>query len=277
MTQAKPGARAAVKRALGVVAALLAAGAAGAEPVAPPAPLPDASALARRAEDVLRGQGTSIEATMTIFRDRRPRTSVFHLRVFDDRRDDRALVRVLEPVAHAGIALLKLPPNLWHFSPAKRETTRIPAPGWGEPFLGSDFTRGDLVHGWRRVDDYAHRVLEVDEHAGESGDRRAFVVEYAPNAEARVARGRIVAWIDVEHATPLRLDFYAADGALSRTLRFEDLREVGGRRFPHRWVMRRVGADSRETRIEVDAVRFDPRFEEGLFTTRRLEPGAGPR
>jgi len=277
-----------VTRTLVLAAALLAAGVAVAEledPAGPPAPvapegsaapadpLPDAGAIARRAEDVLRGQGTRIEATMTILSRKRPRSRVVTLRVFDDRRDDRALVRVLSPEEHAGTALLKLPPNLWLFSPEKRETTRIPGPSWSEPFLESDFSRDDLVHGSSGALDYDHRLLEVDEHAGEAADRRAFVVEYSPHPDARVAWGRIVAWIEVEHATPLRLDFYAADGALVRTLRLDDVREVAGRRFPHLWVMRRSGAKGRETRIQVDGIRFDPRFDEGLFTTRRLPPG----
>jgi hypothetical protein len=41
--------------------------------------------------------------------------------------------------------------------------------------------------------------------------------------------------------------------------------------------MRRAGAKGAETRLEVDAIRFDPAFAGDLFTTRRLEPGARPR
>jgi len=270
-----------------LAAALLAAGVAVAEPedpVAPPTPLapdvsalpagplPDAREIAQRAEEVLRGQGTRIEATMTIFSRKRRRARVITLRVFDDRRDDRALVRVLSPEKHAGTALLKLPPNLWLFSPEKRETTRLPGPTWSEAFLGSDFSRDDLVRGSSGALDYDHRVLEVDLHAGEAGDQRAFVVEYTAHPGARAAWARIVAWIEVEHATPLRLDYYAADGVLFRTLRLDDVREVAGRRFPHRWVMRRTGAEGRETQIQVDRIRFDPHFEAGLFTTSRLDP-----
>jgi len=269
-------------RALVLAAVLLAAGGAGAEPEAPvpepesaaPAdPQPDASELLRRAEEVLRGQGSIVDATMTILSRKRPRSRGLTLRIFDDRRADRALVRVLSPEAHAGTALLKLPPNLWLFSPETRETTRIPGPGWSERFLDSDFTRDDLVHGSGGAGGHERRVLALDEHAGERGDRRAWVVQAVLPADSRSGFGRLVAWIDAEYATPLRVDFYARDGSLARTLRLEDVREVAGRRFPHRWVMRWSGAKGRETRIEVAAVRFDPAFEEGLFTTRRLEPG----
>jgi hypothetical protein len=213
---------------------------------------------------------------MTILSRKRPRSRVVSLRLFDDHTNDRALVRVLSPEEHAGTALLKLPPNLWRFSPETRETTRIPGASWSERFLGGDFTLDDLVRGSSGLLDYDHRLLEMDLHAGEAGDRNAFVVEYTPHPEAALHWGRIVAWIDAEHATPLRLDYHAPDGALVRTLSLEDLREVAGRHFPHRWVMRQAGAKKAETRIQVDAIRFDPRFEEGLFTTRRLPVGGGP-
>jgi hypothetical protein len=277
--------------ALALLAALLVSGVALAEPEepvaspealapeapeAPAAPLPDARAIAARAEDLLRGQGSRIDATITILSRKRPRSRVVTLRLFDDRTNERALVRVRSPEEQAGTALLKLPPNLWRFSPETRETTRIPRASWSEPFLGGDFTLDDLVHGSSGVLDYDHRLLEVDLRAGESGDRRAFVIEYLPHPDSGVVWGRIVAWIDAEHAIPLRLDFHAPDGALVRTLHLEDLREVAGRRFPYRWVMRQTGAKKAETRIQVDAIRFDPRFEEGLFTTRRLPAGGGP-
>jgi hypothetical protein len=235
--------------------------------------LPDAREIAERAEALLRGEGSRIDATMTILSRKRPRSRVVTLRLFDDHTNDRALLRVLSPEEQAGTALLKLPPNLWRFSPDTRETTRIPGASWSEPFLGGDFTLDDLVRGSSGVLDYDHRLVEVDLHAGEAGDRRAFVVEYLPHPDAGLAWGRIVAWIDAELATPLRLDYYAKDGALTRTLRLEDLREVAGRHFPHRWVMRQTSAKKAETRIEVDAIRFDPRFEPGLFTTRRLPAG----
>jgi hypothetical protein len=281
--------RRAASRALALAAALLAARVAIAEPPAPtdpvaveefPAPaepLPDAGALARRAEDRMRAQGTRIDATMTILARKRPRSRVLTLRIEDDRRNDRALLRVLAPEPAAGTALLKLPPNLWRFSRAKGETTRIPGPAWSEPFLEGDFNLDDLLHGTSGALDYDHRLLEVDLHAGEAGDRRAYVVEYARHRDSRSPWGRIVAWIDAEAGTPLRVDYLGPDGALVRTLRLEDLREVAGRPYPHRWVMRRVGSKGAETRIEVDAIRFDPAFAGDLFTTRRLERGAGPR
>ena len=276
-------------RALALCSALLAAAGAEAEPESPAAaepeapatpqepaataePAPDPRELLRRAEDALRGRGSIVDATMTILSRKRPRSRELRIRIFDDRRADRALVRVLSPEEHAGTALLKLPPNLWLYSPEPRETTRIPGSGWSERFLGSDFTRDDLVRGSAGAAGGEPRLLALDEHAGEGGDRRAWVVETRLPADARSGLGRIVAWIDVEHMTPLRVDFHAPDGSLLRTLRLEELREIAGRRYPHRWVMRWSGEKGRETRIEVDAIRFDPSFEAGLFTTRRLAP-----
>ena len=145
--------------------------------------------------------------------------------------------------------------------------------GWNERFLDSDFTRADLVYGAADAARRAYRILGVDERAGDAEDRRAWQVESLPAEAAQgAAQDRIVTWIDLETAIPLRVDFHAADGLMVRTLRIGDLRAVPGRPFPypHRWVMRRSGKEGRESRIEVQAIRFEPAFEPGLFTTRRL-------
>jgi hypothetical protein len=246
-------------------------------PAAPEAPAaepaagaPDPRELLRRAEWVLRGDGNALEATLTVSRDgRKPRVLPF--RVGDDRLGDRVRVRILPPATSAGSTLLKLPPVLWSFEPKDRVTRRIPRPAWMEAWMGSEFTLDDLVHG-SGLDDYQQRLLGVAESAGPDGGARAWVVESTPRVLPPVAWGRLVDWVDREHSTLLRREFYDASGALVRTLVLEDLREVAGRRFPHLWVMRSAQDPARESRIHVDSVRFGPDFEASTFAPSQLRP-----
>jgi len=244
------------------------------EQPAPEQRAPEAGEIARWAAEVLRGP-TYLEATLLVTRPRRsdPRAVVF--RRFDDRQGDRTLVRILAPEERAGTALLKLPPVLWTWTPGGDGTHRLPWAVLREPWMESGFTVDDLVHGSSETRDYEPRLLEVDERAGEGGDRRAFVLESLPREGRDSAWGRIVTWIDAEHAIPLRRDFYDRDGALVRTLRLGDVREVGGRRYPHLWVVRRPDGEGPETRLRVDAVRFEASFDEAVFSTRNLEPKNG--
>jgi hypothetical protein len=98
----------------------------------------------------------------------------------------------------------------------------------------------------------------------------ARVVAYRPRAGAEVAWGRIEAWIAIDGDVPLRKDFYDRNGARVRTLRFHDVRAVGGRSVPHRWVLTLEAEPDRETRIEIESIAFDREIDDAVFSTRNL-------
>lgn len=192
-------------------------------------------------------------------------------RWFDDRPGGRCFIRILAPAKHAGTTFLKLYPNLWMYEPREERTTRIPPSMMHEPWMESDFTPDDLVNASSEVDDYEHRLLGIDPKPDDIADLRAYVVEYLPREGAPVVWGKIIAWIETEHGTPLRQEFYGDNGELLRVMRFGGIRKVQGRYFPHVWTVRSVGEKGHETRLEVDQVRFDADFDESVFTTRHLK------
>jgi outer membrane lipoprotein-sorting protein len=253
-----------------VAAILLAGTVSGAELEPPPADL-DARQVAQRAEDTLRSAATYLEATLTIVSPRLPGPQVIVFRSWDDRAHQRAYLRVLAPPADAGTGFLRLHPNLWMYLARLGHTQRIPLSRMLRPWMGSDFSNDDLLHESSEIDDYDHELLGVDPRPGAADGLRAYVVEYRPHEEAPVAWGRIVAWIEVENGTPLRKDFFDASGERLRELRFEDLREVQSRYYPHRWTLTRLDKQGRQTRIQVDEIRFDQSFDESIFTTRQLQ------
>jgi hypothetical protein len=242
------------------------------EPDPPEPAAPDASEIALRAAGALRAPQSYLEATLSVKRSGLSRPREIAFRRYDDRRSDRTLVRIVSPEKHAGAVFLKLPPNLWVFSPADGAKRRLPWAELGEPWMKSAFLHDDLLHGSDAVRDYEHRLVRIDASAGERGDRRAFVLESTPRPGSPAAWGRILAWIDAEDATPLRQEFYDGEGGLVRTLEFADLREVEGRRFPHLWIARPADGEGREARIRVDAVRVGAAFDEAILSTRSLGP-----
>ncbi len=253
-----------------LAAALCAAAPAGAADLEPAPPELTGRELARRAEDSLRSGATYLEASMTMVSPRRSRPRQLLLRCWDDRANRRSLIRILAPPRDAGTAFLKLHPNLWMFVPREERTVRIPPSLMLQPWMGSDFSNDDLLNESSEVDDYEHRLLGVDPRAEAGDGLRAYVVEYLPHEDAPVVWGRILAWIETAHGTPLRMDYFDEAGERLRELRFGDIRAVQGRRVPFRWSMLRLDEEGRETRIELEEIRFDQSFDEELFTTREL-------
>jgi len=227
--------------------------------------------IARRSEDVLRGDTAYLEAKMTIVSPRLPAPRTVAFRVWDDRPNKRSFIRILAPPKDAGTGFLKLHPNLWMYIPRVERTTRIPPSMMLQSWMGSDFTNDDLVRESSQLDDYDHHLLGIDPHPEGAPGLKAYVVDYVPHEDAPVVWGRIINWIETEHYTPLRSDYYDEKGVRLRTMRFGDIREVQGRHFPYHWKMTPLDKQGYETTIAIDVIRFNEHFDDGIFTTRNLK------
>lgn len=231
----------------------------------------DARAVAERVEETWRGTRNTMVATMTVESPRLPTPRSVRFRAWDDRPGRRSFIRILSPPKDAGTGFLLLHPNLWMYVPRVERTMRIPPSMMLQSWMGSDVTNDDLVRSSSMLDDYEHRLLGVDPSPEGHEEARAYVLEYVPHEDAPVVWGRILQWVGVEHAAPLRSDFFDEDGALIRTLRLTDLRQVAGRHYPHRWEVIPLDKPGHRTLIEVSEIRFDEAFAESIFTTRHLK------
>lgn len=253
-----------------LVAAALGAGAALAlTPELEPAPAGvEAAELARRAGEALGGRRTYLEAVLSVREEDERAGDEIRFRAWLERSSGRGFLRVLEPAREAGTGLLRLPPNLWRYAPLTASLELVDPDRLGEPWHGSDFTLADLLVGPTALGTGPARLLGVDPAYAKDGADGAYVLELRP--EGSGADGRVIAWIESEHATPLRCDRHDARDALVASLRFDELREVAGRRVPHRWTLTKPAAPRRESRIELREIRFDPVFDDEIFTTRQL-------
>lgn len=239
--------------------------------LSPAPPGVDGREIARRAEDVLRGDTAYLKAKMTIVSPRLPAPRVVTFRAWDDHPRKRSFIRILTPPKDSGTSFLKLHPNLWMYIPRVERTMRIPPSMMLQSWMGSDFTNDDLVRESSQLDDYDHHLLGVDSHPAGTPVLSSYVVDYVPHEDAPVVWGRIINWIETEHYTPVRSDYYDEKGERLRTMRFADVRESQGRYFPYRWTMTPLDKKGYETEILIDTIRFDERFDDGIFTTRNLK------
>jgi hypothetical protein len=265
-------------RVLGALAALLTVSSAGSALAQPPdlEPAPaglDAAELSDRAAEALCSGRTYLEAVLSVREDGARAGAPIRFRAWLERSSGRSFLRVLEPARDAGTGLLRLPPNLWRYAPLTASVALVDLDRLDEPWLGSDFTLADLLVGLTAFGRGRARLLGVDPAYARDGAESAYVLELSP--EDGAAAGRVIAWIGSEHATPLRHDRHDARGALVASLRFDEMREVAGRRVPHRWTLTRPAAPDRESRIELREIRFDPIFEDEIFTTRQLLQSGG--
>jgi len=116
----------------------------------------------------------------------------------------------------------------------------------------------------------AFHLLGIDPAPESNPGLSAYVVEYIPNEDAPVVWGKIVTWIEREHGTPLRQEFYDEDGELLRRMSFSDIRLVGDRRVPHHWLMVPLDKQGHSTSVKIERIVFDAEIDPAIFTKRNL-------
>jgi outer membrane lipoprotein-sorting protein len=199
--------------------------------------------------------------TMTVVRERGTRELT--LESWSQGKDD-ALIVIRAPAREAGTATLRTKDGLWNYAPRADRLIRIPTGLLADAWMGSHFTNDDLIRDTSYDDDY------VSELAWTTRDgTRHLQVTMTPKPDAPVVYTRVVFLLTTNDWTPVLTEYF--DGArLMRTMRFEDVRTISGRRIPMRMVLQPAGRAGERTVVQYDRLRFDIPVDADLFTHRGL-------
>ena len=155
------------------------------------------------------------------------------------------LLRFSTPADMRGVATLTIErtgssDDLWIFLPALRRVRRLVSSNRADPWVGSEFSLGDIIG--HKVGDWRHRLVGREALGGASAIR----VESVP-ASARVASdtgyGKRTTWLREADAATLRVDFHDQAGTPIKSLLADDisLLDAGkGKLQPMRLAMRNL-------------------------------------
>lgn len=137
--------------------------------------------------------------------------------------------------------------DLWVYLPAMRRVRRLVASNRADPWVGSDFSFGDILG--HKVQDWQHRVAGQERLS----DGDAWIIESVP-ANASITRdtgyGRRRSWLRKSDLSLLRSDIFAPSGAPLKSALFGDFRVLDARSKkiqPMLMVMRHVQNGSTST------------------------------
>ncbi|NVN90219.1 MAG: outer membrane lipoprotein-sorting protein [Desulfuromonadales bacterium] len=226
------------------------------------ADMPKVEDVVRRLDDLYRTSASSGHVELIA----KTETQTRHLKMrIWSKGKDRSLIIIDEPVREAGTETLKVGNNLWNYLPKISRTIRIPPSMMLSSWMGTDFTNDDLVKDSSYERDFDTRIM------GRSLDPKGWigVMEVRPGV---VGRWRKIEWVVNEDASlPLMARFFDRKGRLARTMRFSDVRMMGGRRIPTRVQLETVDQPGHLTELRYLDMKFDLNLPDSLFSLSQLE------
>ena len=225
---------------------------------------PDARAVIAKAWDYMRGRTSVSLVRMTVHRESWERVSVIKAWT---RGRETSIFQIVSPKKDRGNGTLKLGRDMWTYNPKVNRVVRIPPSMMSQSWMGSDFSNNDLSKADSILQDYTHRIVETNM----AGGFKVYRIEALPKPDAPVIWGKQTLMIR-EDGVLLEEAFYDEDMEAVKIMTTDDIREIGGRPFPARWVMRAMDAESKEdyTLLEYESLAFDLPLKDGLFTVNAL-------
>jgi len=248
---------------LGFVAALLAVlGARSGLAVAAPA-APDVNAILARLDELYRSKSSIGRMEIQVASPRGSRS--MRIKAWT-RGEEEALVIIEAPAREAGTATLRVGENLWNFLPRIARTIRVPPSMMLSPWMGTDFTNDDLVKESSLRKDFQARV----EKRSEAPAGWWLTLTVKPGVVGRWAKIEVLVTDDM---LPVEERHYDRKGRLARTMRFDEVKTMGGRRIPAHMVLQPTDAPDQRTEMRYLDITFDVKLPDDIFSLSRLERG----
>jgi hypothetical protein len=180
------------------------------------------------------------------------------------RGEDEVLVLIEAPAREAGTATLRVGTNLWNYLPRIARTIRVPPAAMLGSWMGTDFTNDDLVKESSLRKDFIARI----DRRSETPAGWWLTLEVKPDVVGRWARIEVLVSDD---RLPIEERHFDRKGRLARTMRFDDVRLLGGRRMPAHIVLVPADSDSQKTEMRYLDLQFDLPLANDTFSLSRLE------
>ncbi|REL38950.1 outer membrane lipoprotein-sorting protein [Rhodohalobacter sp. SW132] len=223
----------------------------------------NATEIIDRMEEVMRGESSVAEMTMTIERPRYTRDISMKAWSLGE---DFSLILITAPARDQGTTYLKRRNEIWNYVPNIDRTIKMPPSMMSQSWMGSDFTNDDLVRESSTVDDYEHRILREEEYNG----RDAWVLELIPKPDTPIVYGKVLMWVDKKHYIQLKVENYDQRDELANTIEFSEIGEMGGRTFPAKMTLTPADKPDHQTVMEYRNLEFDVDLSESFFTQQNM-------
>ena len=175
---------------------------------------------------------------------------------------------IVAPAREKGTATLKVENNIWNYLPKVDRTIKVPASMMSGSWMGSHFTNDDLMMETSYLDDYT-AVLSSAERDGVTYLKATLT----PKPDAPVVYSQLVFLITPDDWVPVRSEYYD-DGELVRSMSFDRIQTIAGKKIPMRMTILPEDAPEERTVVEYLELELDVPVDSQLFTRQGLRRAA---
>lgn len=223
---------------------------------------PDLDRLLRRLDELYESSGTTSQIEITITKPDKTRT--MRLRAWT-KGEDKALIVVDAPARDAGTATLKVGKNLWNYLPKISRTIRVPPSMMMGSWMGTDLTNDDIVRESSYEEDYTSELV------GESSDPPGWLVRLTARPDVPGLWNRVDIVFSYDDELPVEARYFDRKDRLSRTMRFREVKMIGGRRIPTVATIVPEREEGQTTELRYMDIEFGVDLDDDIFSLSRLE------
>jgi len=224
---------------------------------------PDVAALLARIDDLYRSKSSIARIDLLVTSPRTTRS--LRMRAWS-RGEDEALVIIEAPPREEGIATLRVGQNLWNYLPRIARTIRVPPSMMLGSWMGTDFTNDDLVKESSLRKDFTSRL----------GSRSTspvgwwIVLDVKPGVVGRWSKIELLV---SDELLPVEERHFDRRNRLARTMTFDEIKTLGGRRLPTHLTLVPTDVQGQRTEMRYLELQFDIALPDDTFSLARLERG----
>lgn len=224
-------------------------------------PPPDVDQVLAKLDDLYRSKSSISRMDIVVSGPRSSRS----MRVRSwTRGEEEALIVIEAPTREAGITTLKVKDNLWNYLPRVARTVRVPASMMLGSWMGTDFTNDDLV----RESSYRNDFVATLEGRSEAPAGWKLSLVAKPGVVGRWAKLELV--VDDE-LLPVQMTYFDRRGRLARTMTFDEVKVLGGRKVPAHMALTPADTEGQKTELRYLEMQFDVEVPDETFSLSRLE------
>ncbi len=224
---------------------------------------PTIEELLTATDDAARGDQSTSTIVMEVKTKRYERTMKMRSK---SKGTEKSLIVIEEPAKDAGTATLKVDDNLWNYLPKVDRTMKVPSGMMSGAWMGSHFSNDDLVRENRLSEDFTC-VFDAKPDTQPEGN---YVIGCTPTETAAIVWGKVVATVTPDKI-PVSVEYFDESSELVRTMRYDDVQEIDGRKTPMRMELIPHDKPGEYTRITFEDLDLSVELDDATFTLQALK------